>query len=104
MGFECIAKISEIAKIQDIDKYLLIGNKIANFSTAVGNLGGSISSVQQMLRSDCMDDKIVTKPREIKNTERKRCILVPLNSLSKVRMKYMVSCMFFEITTIRAKC
>ena len=39
---------------------------MANFSTAVGNLGGSISSVQQMLRSDCMDDKIVTKPEKLR--------------------------------------
>ena len=47
-------------------------------------MGGSASSVQQMMRPDCMDDKIITKPKEIKNTESKRCVLIPLSSLSKV--------------------
>ena len=40
-----------------------------------------------MLRPDCMDEKIITKPKEIKNTESKRCVLIPLTSLSKVNCK-----------------
>ena len=46
-----------------------------SFST---NIGGSFNSVQQMVRSDSVDDKIVTKLKELKNTEIKRCVLIPL--------------------------
>ena len=73
---------------------MIPGNKISDFKTVVENIGGSISSVQQMLRSDCLDDKIITKPKEVKNTESKRCMLIPISGLSKVG--YFLASMFLS--------
>ena len=41
-----------------------------------------------MVRSDSLDDKIVTKPKKLKNTKSKRCVLISVDSLSKVSVNF----------------
>ena len=47
-----------------------------------------IVGLVQMVRSDSLDDKIVTKPKKLKNTKSKRCVLIFAESLSKVSVNF----------------
>ena len=47
---------------------IIVGYKITDFGAVIGNIGGSISFVQLKLRLDCMDDKTITKAKEVKKT------------------------------------
>ena len=48
-----------------------------------------IVGLVQMVRSDSIDDKIVTKPEGVKkNTKSKQCVLIPVDSLSKISVNF----------------
>ena len=56
-----------------------------SFST---NIGGSFNSVQQMVRSDSVDDKIVTKLKELKNKDQTMCVDSSVDSFSKIIVNF----------------
>ena len=59
-------------------------NTISSFKSIITNIVGSFSSVQQMLKITSLHTKLITKPKELKNTESKRCCLIPVAGLAKV--------------------
>ena len=61
----------------------LTGSKISDFKEIVLGIGGESNSSQVVLSCSSTDSKLVTKGAE-KNTEGKRCYMVPLSGLSKV--------------------
>ena len=54
-----------------VSSLLLPINTISSFKSIITNIVGTFSSVHQMLRSDSLNDQIVTKPKELKNTAQK---------------------------------
>ena len=62
---------------------LFKGNVISDFKKMVIGLGGEVNASQVVLSSSSTDVKLITKGPN-KNTEGKRCTMVPVGSLSKV--------------------
>ena len=63
-----------------------IGNTISDFKKIVTGLGGETNASQVVLSSSSTDTKLITKGPN-KNTEGKRCFMVPVASLSKVILR-----------------
>ena len=63
----------------------LKGNTIADFKKIVTGLGGQTNASQVVLSSSSTDTKLITKGPN-KNTEGKRCYMIPLTGLSKVSL------------------
>ena len=61
----------------------LIGNTITDFKKIVTGLGGQTNASQVVLSSSSTDTKLITKGPN-KNTEGKRCYMIPITGLSKV--------------------
>lgn len=69
--------------------FYITGSTISDFKLTVTRLGGETNASQVVLSSSSTDTRLVTKGPG-KNTEGKRCYMLPLRGLSKVR-KYSVS-------------
>lgn len=61
----------------------LIGSTITDFKQIVKGIGGETNASQVVLSSSSTDSRLITKGPN-KNTEGKRCYMVPVNGLSKV--------------------
>ena len=62
---------------------LCLGSTISDFKQIVKGMGGEVNASQVVLSSSSTDNRLITKGPG-KNTEGKRCYMVPINGLSKV--------------------
>ena len=70
--------------LSEISLLPILGNTIKDFKSAILLIGGAVDATQQILRQDSFATKIVTKPKELMNTKSEKCVLIPLDKLSKV--------------------
>lgn len=59
------------------------GSTISDFKLVVKGMGGEINASQVVLSSSSTDNRLITKG-EGKNTEGKRCYMIPVHGFSKV--------------------
>lgn len=62
---------------------MCVGSSITDFKQIVKGMGGEVNASQVVLSSSSTDSRLITKGPG-KNTEGKRCYMVPISGLSKV--------------------
>ena len=66
------------------------GSKISDFKQIVKGMGGDSNASQVVLSNSSMDVKLITKGVS-KNTEGKRCYMIRINGLSKVKHSLQIT-------------
>ena len=74
---------------QLLDRIFYAGSTITDFKNIVRGMGGETNASQVVLSSSSTDTRLITKGPD-KNTEGKRCYMVPVQGLSKVDIEILI--------------